>query len=80
MNNSLKFWLGQVTTGHGFMILAPTTLAALTGTMSWTSAAPLLTAGVVGLIWPENTALQDASKSAASDIASLIAAARKRTG
>ena len=74
MSTTLKSWFGQVTTGHGFMILAPTMLSAMSGAISWTNAAPLLVAGAIGLVWPENTALQTASKSATADVASMIAA------
>ena len=67
MNKSLKSWLGQVTTGHGFMILGSTVLAVASGTMTMSAAAPLLAAGVVGLVWPENTELQTAVQSAVKD-------------
>jgi hypothetical protein len=53
MNNSLMTWLGQITTGHGVMILVPTILSMLTGTMTVATGAPLLLAGVIGLLWPE---------------------------
>ena len=68
MNSSTKTWIGQVTTGHGFMILAPTLLAALSGTMSWNAAFPLLVAAVVGLAWPENAGLKDATQTVAADL------------
>ena len=58
------------------MVLASTTMAALSGTMSWATAAPLLVAGAVGLVWPENTALRDATQATASDMANVLAAAR----
>ena len=74
MNNSLSSWFGQVTTGHGFMILAPTLLAALGGELPWSAAAPLLLAGGLGLAWPENTALQSADAAAASDVATMVGA------
>jgi hypothetical protein len=53
LNNSLKPWLGKVTTGHGIAVLASTLLAVLSGTTTWAAAAPFLLAGVIGLIWPE---------------------------
>lgn len=68
MNKNTKTWIGQVTTGHGFMVIAPTLLAVLSGTMSWTIAFPLLVAGVVGLVWPENTRLKDAAQTVAGDL------------
>ena len=74
MLNSLKSWLGEVTTGHGVMVLSGTLLSVLSGTMTWATAAPLLTAGVIGLIWPENTALQAAGQAVATDVAGAVAA------
>jgi hypothetical protein len=53
LNNSLKPWLGKVTTGHGIAVLASTLLAVMSGTATWAGAAPFLLAGVIGLIWPE---------------------------
>ena len=73
MHTNTKTWIGQVTTGHGFMVLAPTLIAALSGTMNWTVAAPLLLAGVVGLAWPENRALKDATQTAAADLEAVYA-------
>jgi hypothetical protein len=74
LNNSLKSWVGQVTTGHGVMILGSTLLAALSGSVNWATAAPLMMAGVIGLIWPENTALRAAGQTVATDIAGLVTA------
>jgi hypothetical protein len=71
---SLKNWLGQVTTGHGFMIIAATLFSALAGIMSWTIAAPLLVAGVIGLFWPENLALQSSAQVAVDDVEKIVAA------
>ncbi|HVC63584.1 MAG TPA: hypothetical protein VND19_24860 [Acetobacteraceae bacterium] len=76
MNFSLGTWIGEVTTGHGAMILGPTLLAASSGTMSWPTAVPLLAAGVIGLLWPENTALERAAMTTAIDIEALIVAYR----
>ena|GEM_PF-1318094 len=73
MNPSTKSWIGQVTTGHGAMVIVPTLLAVLSGTMSWQIAFPLLVAGTVGLIWPENTVLQSAAQTAASDLEKIVA-------
>ena len=73
MNPSTNTWIGQVTTGHGFMILVPTLLAVLAGTMSWTVAFPLLVAGAVGLAWPENAPLKDAAQTVANDLEKLYA-------
>jgi hypothetical protein len=67
VSNSLTTWLGEVTTGHGVMIIGGTLLSVLTGAVSWAGAAPLLAAGFVGLIWPENTALQTAAQQVATD-------------
>jgi hypothetical protein len=67
MLNSLKTWFGEVTTGHGVMVLSGTLLSVLSGAMSWTGAAPLLVAGVIGVVWPENAAPQAAGQTAATD-------------
>lgn len=50
----VKTWLGQITTGGGFAALFSTISAVLTGQMHWPEAVPLLVAGVVGVLWPEN--------------------------
>lgn len=76
MNSYFHSWLGQVTTGHGVMILGPTLLAAAAGTMPWGAAIPLLVAGLVGLLWPENAGLQAATSTIATDVESLISAYR----
>jgi hypothetical protein len=76
VNFSFSDWIGEVTTGHGAMILGPTLLAASSGTMSWPTAVPFLAAGVVGLLWPENTALKSAAQTAAADVESMISAYR----
>jgi hypothetical protein len=80
VNFSFRDWIGEVTTGHGAMILGPTLMAAWSGTMSWTAAAPLLAAGVVGLLWPENTAMKSAAQTAATDVETLIEAYRTGLG
>ncbi len=74
LNKSLMNWLGQVTTGHGVMVLAPTLLAVLAGTLSWHDATPLLVAGAIGLLWPENTALKADAGVLAADVADMVAA------
>jgi hypothetical protein len=74
VSNSFSTWLGEVTTGHGVMIVGGTLLSVLTGSVSWLGAAPLLAAGFVGLIWPENTALQTAAQQAATDAESAFTA------
>jgi hypothetical protein len=76
VNFSFSDWIGEVTTGHGAMILGPTVLAASSGTMTWPTAVPFLVAGVVGLLWPENTALKSAAQTAATDVENLITAYR----
>jgi hypothetical protein len=80
VNFSFSDWIGEVTTGHGAMILGPTLLAAASGTMSWPAAVPFLAAGVVGLLWPENTALKSAAQTAATDVETLISAYRTGMG
>ncbi len=74
MLNSLKAWFGEVTTGHGVMLLAGTILSVLAGGMTWAGAAPLLAAGAIGLIWPENTALQTAGQVVATDVVGAVTA------
>jgi hypothetical protein len=76
VNFSFSDWLGEVTTGHGAMILGPTLMAVSSGTMDWPTAVPFLAAGVIGLMWPENTALKTAAQTAATDVEALIAAYR----
>ena len=74
MINSLKSWFGQVTTGHGLMVLDGTLLSVMSGTTTWAGAAPFLAAGVIGLVWPENTALQAAGQTVATDLLGLVTA------
>jgi hypothetical protein len=76
VNFSLSTWIGEVTTGHGAMILGPTLLAAASGTMSWSTAVPFLAAGITGLLWPENTALKGAVQTTATDVEAVVAAYR----
>ena len=76
MNFDLSTWIGQVTTGHGAMILGPALLAAASGTIDWKTAVPFLAAGVIGLLWPENTPMQGAARTVASDVEALITAYR----
>ena len=76
MDFNLNAWIGQVTTGHGAMILGPTLLAAASGTIDWQTAVPFLAAGVIGLLWPENTPMQGAARTVASDVEALITAYR----
>jgi hypothetical protein len=72
--DSLKTWFGGVTTGHGAMVLSGTILSVLSGGLTWVGAAPLLLAGVIGLIWPENAAPQTAGQASATDGAGVVAA------
>jgi hypothetical protein len=74
LNNSLRAWFGQVTTGHGFMIIAGAVLSVLAGTTNWIVASPLLVAGVIGLLWPENTALRAAAQATVVDVEAMAAA------
>ena len=78
MIKSLKIWFGQVTTGHGVMIIGSTLLGVLSGSVSWPIAAPLLVAGATGLVWPENMALQSTSQAAATDLAKMLDAYKNR--
>jgi hypothetical protein len=78
MLNLLKTWLGEVTTGHGVMIISGTLLSVLSGGMTWAGAAPLLVAGLIGLVWPENTALQTAGQAVATDVEGAVTAYNNR--
>ena len=72
MNIPLKSWLGEVTTCHGVAVLASTLLAALSGTTTWDGAAPFLTAGVIGLIWPEATPTQTPAQPVAGHMTDAV--------
>jgi hypothetical protein len=74
VGNTIKTWFGEVTTGHGFMIIAGALLSVVSGATTWAAAAPFLAAGVVGLLWPENTALQTAAQAAITDLAGMLSA------
>ena len=63
---AFRSWYGQVTTGAGMMLLAPTLLALLAHQVTLEQAIPALAAGVVGLIWPENKPLAEAVRGAAT--------------
>ncbi|HEX3993606.1 MAG TPA: hypothetical protein VHX39_20750 [Acetobacteraceae bacterium] len=56
------------------MVLSGTLLSVLFGGMTWAGAAPLLVAGMIGLIWPENAALQAAGQAVATDVAGVVTA------
>jgi hypothetical protein len=77
---SFTNWLGQVTTGHGAMILGSTAIAVVSGSMAWQTAVPLVAAGIIGALWPENTRLQDAARTAAMDVDALVSAYRTGFG
>jgi hypothetical protein len=72
----MRRWLGQSTTGAGVATLLATMGSLAAGSLSWDHAIPLLAAGIVGLIWPENSALQGAAGDTAASIENLIAAYR----
>lgn len=76
MSINLRGWIGQATTGHGVMILLPTILAMVTGELSMAAGVPLLVAAVVGLLWPENTALKGAVQTVAADVETVVSAYR----
>jgi hypothetical protein len=65
--DKFRIWIGQVTTGHGFMILGSTCLAVSAGTMSWAVAFPLLVAAAVGMAWPEGGPFIGNAQAVASD-------------
>lgn len=70
--NAISNWAGQVTTGHGAMVLVGTLLACLHGDMTWAAGSPLLAAGFIGVIWPENTGLAAQAGKIASDAQPLL--------
>lgn len=70
--NAISNWAGQVTTGHGAMVLVGTLLACLHGDMTWAAGSPLLAAGFIGVIWPENTGLAAQASKIASDAQPLL--------
>ena len=72
----LKRWLSQSTTGAGVAVLLATIASLAAGNLTWGHALPLLTAAIVGLIWPEDSALQAAAGNTAASVESLIAAYR----
>lgn len=72
--NSLRTWFGGVTTGHGVMVLAGTLLSVLSGGITWVAAAPLLLAGAIGLVWPENAPRQTGGQVSASDAVGVVSA------
>lgn len=76
MDLNLKNWIGQVTTGHGAMILGSTLVATASGTMNWSTAIPFLAAGLIGMLWPENAPLMDVTQKLAADVEALIVAYR----
>jgi hypothetical protein len=71
---NLKRWLGQSTTGAGVAVLLATMASLAAGSLSWDHALPLLAAAIVGLIWPENSALQAAAGNTGANIETVIAA------
>jgi len=73
MDFTYRNWVHQVTTGQGAMILGPSLLALLSGTMSWDVALPLIVAGLLGLIWPES-ARGELGKIATAEVDAVIAA------
>ena len=72
----IRSWLGQVTTGGGIAALLGTVSALAAGQLSPQQAIPVLVAGAVGLIWPENTGAQTTAASAAVGAETLVAAYR----
>lgn len=55
---TLKQFLGQPTTVAGLATLTGTLHAALTGTLTWNAAVPLLVGAAVAIILPDNTAFE----------------------
>lgn len=55
---TLKQFLGQPTTVAGLATLTGTLHAALTGTLTWNAAVPLLVGAAVAILLPDNTAFE----------------------
>ncbi len=72
MSPSTRTWIGQVTTGHGFMVLMPTLLALVSGTITMDAALPLLAGSIIGLLWPENVRLKQAAQTVTTDLESAV--------
>jgi hypothetical protein len=69
---TIKYWLGQVTTGIGALIGVPVVIAFLTSQITLDQATPGIVAAVIGLIWPENKQLAASAQTLASDAEVLI--------
>lgn len=76
----ISTWLGQKTTGAGLAAILGTLSGVAAGSVSWHAAVPILVAGVVGLIVPENTGLTAAASTLALDTETLIGAYRMGLG
>ncbi len=72
----IRSWLSQATTGGGIAALLGTASALAAGQLSLHQAIPVLVAGVVGLIWPENSGSKAAAETAATSIETLVTAYR----
>jgi hypothetical protein len=70
--NTIRSWLGQVTTGIGALIGVPVVIALLTSQITLDQAAPGIIAAVIGLIWPENKQLAASAQALASNAEILI--------
>lgn len=78
--DSFKSWLGQVTTGHGFIALVGIAIAVMDGDLTWQRAAPMVAASLVALAWPENTRAQtiarDVTEKVVDDFSQVTSASR----
>ena len=72
---AIKMWYGQITTGAGAMVLAPTLLALLAHQITLAEAIPAIAAGIVGLVWPENKPLAAAVQGAMTQAVAAAPAA-----
>lgn len=64
--STLGRWMGQVTTGHGFAVVAGTVTSVLTGAVSWPMAIPALIGGGILMLWPEQTGVANQAQTAAA--------------
>ena len=70
--DAFKVWFGQATTGAGIAGILGTLSAVAAGQLTLQHAAPLLVAGVVGLVWPENKAVQQQASTFTQDLIGLV--------
>ncbi|MDE2471021.1 MAG: hypothetical protein KGL35_20330 [Bradyrhizobium sp.] len=73
---SIAVWFGQKTTGAGIAAILGALSAVATGSLTWHAAIPVLIAGIVGLVMPENASAASATHTLVADTETLISAYR----